>query len=80
MSEATGWAVINFNGEIYVRTISDTRRAAIINYLVAERKQMVANYHTDENVEQMWKAFGQYVNVKPVTISSRVDVGGGKVP
>lgn len=64
-----GWAVVAMNGDIYIKTVSDTRRAAIINWLGTEKRVMVANYHTDDDIEQMWRAYGQYAEVEPVIVS-----------
>jgi hypothetical protein len=68
MSETKGWAVIK-NDHIYVKTVSDTRRAAIINWLVTEKQVIVKAYNTDADIEDMWRHFGQYVDCRPVTIS-----------
>lgn len=69
MPACEGWAVTAMNGEIYIKTVSDTRRAAIINWLVTEKNCIVKAYHTDADIEQMWKHFGQYAYVEPVIVS-----------
>ena len=51
--EQEAYAVID-NGEIKVLTISDTRRAALVNWLVTERRCMIMNSTTDDQIEQMW--------------------------
>ena len=48
-----GYAVIA-NEKIDMRTVSDTRRAAIVNWLVVEGGRMVFSTTTDEEIEQMW--------------------------
>lgn len=48
-----GWAVRGPPG-IYVKTISDTRRAAIINWLVTECRVLVRTYHSDDQIDAMW--------------------------
>jgi hypothetical protein len=53
---AVGWAVVFF-GEMDVRTISPTRRAAIINWIVSRGGKWVSNNTTDDEIESMWKAF-----------------------
>lgn len=48
-----GYAVIT-NDKIDMRTVSETRRAAIVNWIVVEGGRMVFNATTDEEIEQMW--------------------------
>lgn len=69
MTEAIGWAVVASGARIYVRTVSDTRRAAIINWLVTEKHQSITMFHGDEQIERMWKHHGAYVDCRQVTIS-----------
>lgn len=69
MSTATGWAVLAYNGRILVKTVSETRRAAIINYLVTEKDVVVTRDHTDEDIEKMWRGHGQYVSCGTVVIT-----------
>lgn len=69
MTEATGWAVLAPGAQIFVKSVSDTRRAAIINWLVSEKKQSITVYHGDAQIEAMWKHFGAYVDCREVTIS-----------
>ena len=69
MTEAVGWAVISSGARIFVKTVSETRRAAIINYLVIEHEQLITIYHSDQQIEALWKHFGQYVDCKQVKIT-----------
>lgn len=55
LAEAYGWAVIE-NGTINIRTVSDTRRAALVNWLIAEKRLMALNTATDDQIEAMWHA------------------------
>lgn len=48
-----GWAVEDKTG-ILIRTVSDTRRAAIVNWLVTERRVMVFANYTDDLIERLW--------------------------
>lgn len=48
-----GWAVVDRN-QIKIRTVSDTRRAAIVNWLCVEKGALVSNATTDEQIEVMW--------------------------
>lgn len=75
-NEEIGWAVIS--GRILVKTISDTRRAAIVNYLVAERGIAITNTWTDEDIEQCWRHWGGRRQCRQVRI--RVAVGGSRQP
>lgn len=52
---ADGYAVTAF-GNILVPTVSPTRRAAIVNYLVAAAGVLIDITWTDEAIEEMWKA------------------------
>lgn len=67
MSEAMGWAVVSAN-KLYVRSVSETRRAAIVNWLLTEKDVCVMSYHTDLAIEEMWKHHGRYVDCREVTI------------
>lgn len=66
---AEGWAVIDGSG-INVRTVSDSRRAAIVNWLVTNGYMILA-HHTDEEIERLWEQAGGgglHVKVQPVTV------------
>jgi hypothetical protein len=76
MAEATGWAVVTLSGNIFVKTISDTRRAAIVNWLVTEHRHLVMNSDTDEDIESMWCHYGRHVDCRRVRITD--DVGGAR--
>jgi hypothetical protein len=69
MAEAVGWAVVASGARIFVKTVSETRRAAIINYLVVEHEQLITIYHSDQQIEALWKHLGQYVECKQVKIT-----------
>jgi hypothetical protein len=82
MTEATGWAVLAPGARIYVNTIAETRRAAIVNWLVTEKKTMVFTHNTDDDIERLWKHFGEYVDCRQITITdapqSASDVGSSQ--
>ncbi len=69
MTEAVGWAVLAPGGRLFVNSVSETRRASVINWLVTEKLQSITMYHTDDQIESMWKHFGAYVDCRQVTIS-----------
>lgn len=65
-----GWAVRHISRDaIFVKTVCDTRRGAIINWLVTECGVPVTKYHTDADIERIWKSLGQYVEVGQVTVT-----------
>lgn len=70
MSEEIGWAVIS--GRILVNTISETRRAAIVNYLVTKHGTPITNAWTDEDIERCWAHWGAYSQCQQVRISAVV--------
>lgn len=62
--EARGWAVVT-NQTIDVRTVADTKRAAIVNWLVAGQgngmPRIVLATHNDGEIEKMWQVLsGKY--------------------
>lgn len=67
--EADGWAVIEDVG-IDVRSVSPTRRAAIVNWLVTRGDRMVWPKTTDKEIEQMWAEARGAAEVIPVKVSA----------
>ena len=63
-----GWAVNDPRG-INVRTVSDTRRVAIVNWLVVEKGIGVTNSATDEIIERAWKELRGPSEVLEVSIT-----------
>lgn len=53
--KAHGWAVLE-KGEIHVKTVSPTARAAIANWLMSERGQLITNCTTDDMISRIWAA------------------------
>lgn len=53
VEKAEGWAVVS-KGNILVRTVSDTRRAALVNWLVTEARVLVLTSWTDDDIETAW--------------------------
>jgi hypothetical protein len=51
MSEVRGYAAVNYRGEILIKTVSATRRAAMVNWLVSEGRVMVFHDSTDAEIE-----------------------------
>ena len=74
MSDEMGWAVIA--GRILVNTVSETRRAAIVNYLVTKHGMAITNAWTDEDIERCWAHWGARSQCQPVRITSSVGGSG----
>ena len=53
MSDQIGFAVIH-GGKVLVRTVSDTERAAMVNWLVTEAGKMVYQADTDELIQRQF--------------------------
>lgn len=51
-----GWAVVDGHQRVLVRTVSDTRRAAIINWLCTEAGMMATRFAFDRQIEDAWQA------------------------
>lgn len=49
-----GWAVVDY-GTINIKTVSGTRRAAIVNWLVVQKGEFITNAHSDEDIERLWE-------------------------
>ena len=70
-AEAEGWAVVE-NGEINVKTVSPTRRAAIVNWLVVDHDVMITRHTADRTIEAEWLArHPEETDAVPVTIRAR---------
>lgn len=63
---AVGWAVVS--GQILVNTVSETRRAAIVNYLVTKHAINITNKWSDEDIERCWAHWGAYSQCSEVSI------------
>lgn len=66
-----GWAVKDPKG-INVKTVSDTRRAAVVNWLVVEKGVMVLNAATDREIEDLWRRLCGPSEVTKVTIHQQL--------
>lgn len=67
---AEGHAVV-WNGEIDVRTVSESRRAAIVNWLVVNRGVEIMNGTTDEQISLLWTLHGGGAAVVGVEITKK---------
>lgn len=54
IARAECWVVWDARGPL-VNTVSDTRRAAIVNWLVTETGMMVTQAHDDVDIENAWR-------------------------
>ena len=72
-----GWAVVS-KGIINVRTVSDTRRAALVNWLVVDGGMFIGNATTDEEIEDFWYRSKKRGN--PPAICTVVTITDGAKP
>lgn len=70
MNTAQGFAVADDTG-ILVKTVSPTRRAAIVNWLVAECGVMVRNSFSDQDIEGL---FANHQREKPAAQVIEVEI------
>lgn len=68
MSEAAFAAM--YDGRIFLDTVYETRRGAIVNFLVSHRKVAVGFWHSDEDIEQLWQTFKADTEVVSVTVKA----------
>lgn len=69
LATSRGFAVLDDEG-IDMRSVSDTRRAAIVNWLVAAKNVMVFTYDADAMIEQMWEREKGAAQVVPVSVQA----------
>ena len=68
MSEMVyGFAVVDKQG-INVKTISPTRRAAIVNWLTVTQRALINNTTSDEAIEFHFRKHSDYAHVAKVEI------------
>lgn len=70
MIEAQGWAVVR-KDKLLVRTVSPTRRGALVNWIVVEAPRgrvMVTNTWDDAQIEEHWARNRGDAHAVPVTI------------
>lgn len=60
-----GWGVVDRNG-LNIRTVSPTRRAAIVNWLVVEAGCAILASHTDGHINALWDAHRGEALIKPI--------------
>jgi hypothetical protein len=67
-----GFAAVDFRGQILIKTVSETRRAAMVNWLVTEGRVMVFRDSTDAEIEEDFLNFCAkkgLASIEPVAIS-----------
>lgn len=68
-----GWAV-TVDDKIDMRTVGPTRRAAIINWMVTERKELITNFTSDRSIDMKWSRYENgEVRVQQVDVKIRDD-------
>ncbi len=71
VSTSHGWAVLTNEG-IDMRTVSDTRRAAIVNWLAVSASILMLAWMNDEYIEKLWQEHRGNVRAIPVKVQSAV--------
>lgn len=66
---AEGYAVVE-DGKINVSTVSETERAAVVNWLVVARNQLVTRSATDEQIAQAFKELRGRAYIAQIRISA----------
>lgn len=72
---AGAWAVVDPSGHIMTRTISDARRAAIVNWLCTERSILTTQLAFDRQIEMMWEKLKGKYTVELITVARRSPQG-----
>jgi hypothetical protein len=67
--KAKAWAICD-GGQIIVKTVSDSRFTAIINWLVTERCMMVYNNDPVDKIEAAWQSMKLTAECREVEITS----------
>lgn len=62
-----GWGVFDEDG-LDVRSVSPTRRAAIVNWLLTKHSHLCRQATTDDQIENLWEHFCGDAQVRPVRI------------
>ena len=65
----TGWAVAGSNDQVDMRTVSDTRRAALVNWLVAGVGIGVFASTTDEQIENAWNMMSKKLGTRVIEVN-----------
>ena len=56
------------NDRIHINTISETERAAKVNWLVTYKGMMITQMHTDSDINRMFREYGD-AEIVPVYVS-----------
>lgn len=67
VEKVEGYAVV-LDERIDIRTVSETRRAAIVNWLVVNMICPIFNHTTDEQIELIWEQNKGFAEVKEVVV------------
>ena len=64
----TGWAVAGSNDQVDLRTVGETRRSALVNWLVAGVGIAVYTYTTDEQIENAWDMMSKKLGTRVIEV------------
>lgn len=75
IEKVQGFAVV-LNDKVNINTISETERAAMVNWLVVECKILIYSTTTDEQIEELWfkyrrRALIEIVEVVAVKVNKK---------
>jgi hypothetical protein len=68
MIEALGWAVIDENGYIDIRSVAITERSAKVNFLMVVKDVEVHHSMTIDEVEALWQRHRGEYGITPVSV------------
>lgn len=57
------------NGEVVVNSISDTRRAAMVNFLIVRRHIMVSNFTTTEEIVDLFTKHRRNAVIRSINVT-----------
>lgn len=76
--QTEGFAVV-FEGKTQIATVSDSKRAAMINWLVVHSQIMILNSHTDQDISRLWVLNSGPAEVVNVMVHRRMAIEPGSM-
>jgi hypothetical protein len=67
-----GWAVVDEDGLIDIRTVSGSRRAAVVNYLCVSCGVIVLHNASDQHIDDLWREHGGQARIISVAVKPAV--------
>lgn len=66
---ASAWAVIDEHGNVNVRSVSQTRRAATVNWLCTDCRMVATVWTSDDEIEGEWQRLAKERRVRVGAVS-----------